>query len=243
MKNKELWQPTKFEFDKKKRLRATRNQQMSKGGSIFIGDILANAYQRLIIEHAHGVLLDLGCGSVPLYGVYKNLIDENICIDWHQARDHNRHLDYELDLNLGIPLPDEYVDTILMTDVIEHIYNVDKIWFEMSRVLRLRGKMILGIPFLYNLHEEPFDYFRLTEYGIKHLCERNRLSVLVLEPYGGTPEVIMSMIANHLNFSRIISISHLFLAKAIVNTAISKYLSRLTARKFPLGYVIVAEKI
>lgn len=243
MKNKELWEPTKFELTKKG-LRATRNPKyMGKGASIFLGDIIGDVYEKLIREYAYGILLDLGCGKVPLYEVYKNLISDSICIDWTPTKHQNVFLDFECDLNLGIPLPNESVDTILITDVVEHISNPDLLWMEMVRVLKQSGRIIMGTPFLHNLHDEPYDYFRYTEFAIKYFCEKNNLSILILEPYGGTPEVIMNIIAKHLSFSKIIAFSHLFVAKTIVNIPLSKYISRRTARKFPLGYGVVAEKM
>ncbi len=219
--------------------KASRDVALS---SRFIADILAKVYEALIKQHAHGLLLDLGCGKVPLYQVYKDYISDNICIDWANTLHKCPHLDYEFSLNQGIPLADEKFDTLLVTDVLEHISNPDLLWREMSRVLKPMGKLILGVPFLYRIHEAPHDYNRYTEYKLREFCESNGLTVIYLEPYGGSQEVMLDIIAKHIGFSKILSYLHLLFSKAFVSSIIGKKIFAKTSSKFPLGYCLVAQK-
>src|SRR6516165_7366055 len=126
-------------------------------GSRLIGDILADVYFRAIRTHVRGRLLDLGCGKVPLYGMYRDLVTDSICIDWEETLHKNRHIDQFADLNSTLPIGDEEFDTVLSTDVLEHIARPGSAWAEMSRVLRPGGKLLLATPFLYWLHEEPHE--------------------------------------------------------------------------------------
>jgi hypothetical protein len=43
------------------------------------------------------------------------------------------------------------------------------LWREIARLLASGGKLILGAPFLYGVHEDPYDYFRWAGY----LCVRS----------------------------------------------------------------------
>lgn len=241
MKDKDSWQPTKFEF-LKDRLRASRNVQHVGMGSRLTADILAREYQKVIARYARGILLDLGCGKVPLYACYKKYVADIVCVDWQSSFHLNPHLDYVADLNHEIPVPDDYCDTILATDLIEHIYNPHQLWKNMSRVLKRDGIIIIGTPFLYPLHEEPYDYYRYTEYSLRMLCESNGLAVIELYPYGGTPEVISDIVCKHLRFSKVLAGVWITISTLFIRSYIGRYLSQKTSRKFPLGYILVAQR-
>jgi len=199
LKNKHLWKPTKFVITGNG-CRASRDPSQVWIGSRFVGDIAARVCEKVIKEHARGLLLDLGCGHVPLYEVYRNYVSNNVCIDWAGTWHKSPYLDYECDLNSLLPLPDGTFDTILLTDVLEHISNPRLLWNEMSRVLKPGGKIVCAVPFYYWLHEQPHDYFRYTEYALKMFCENNALAVLSLEPYGGAAEVLIDVVAKQLGF-------------------------------------------
>ncbi len=241
MKNKQFWKPTKFIVTKHGCM-ASRDVSEVGIGSRFSADILANVYEKTLKEHAKGVLLDLGCGDVPLLEIYNNYISDNICIDWKNSHHKNPFIDYEFDLNNKIPLPDEQFDTILITDVLEHISNPDLFWREISRLLKPKGKLILGVPFFYWIHEPPFDYYRYTEYKLRMFCSSNGLTILCLKSYGGSPEVMLDLIAKHIDFSKTLSTIFYFLSNIFMSSFIGKILSKKTSQKFPLGYYLIAQK-
>jgi SAM-dependent methyltransferase len=156
MKNVEAWRPTKY-LRTVRDLRATTNPDEVGRGSRFIGDLLARTYEDAIRAHARGRLLD---GEVPLYETYRPFVDDNACIDWALTAEKQRHVDLVCDLDLGIPLPGADFDTVLATDVLEHLRRPENLFGEMARVLRPGGKLIVGVPFLYGIHEEPQDFNR-----------------------------------------------------------------------------------
>ena len=156
-------------------------------------DNVAPYYERAIRAHAHGRLLDMGCGSVPLYETYRDLVSENICIDWQNTAHVNPHLDHLVDLTEPLPFESCSFDTILMTDVLEHIPEPMKLMRETARILRPGGKLLLSVPFFYWLHEVPHDYFRYTEFALRRFCELSELRVVEVVPYGGLPEVLLDL--------------------------------------------------
>ena len=241
MKNSDLWKPTKFEKYKNS-FRASRNLQMVGPGYRFITDIQAENYYQMISKYAKGRLLDLGCGDVSLYEMYKPLIRKSVCVDWVGSYHDVSHIDFEFNLNEPFPLEDNSFDTILLTDVLEHISDPENLWKEMTRVLKVGGKIIIGVPFMHLIHEAPFDYFRYTEYRLKMYCDDNCLEVSELYPYGGALEIIIDILAKLFSFSKIISLIHYHLSKIVQKTFIAKILFRKTAKRYPLGYCLVAEK-
>lgn len=210
-------------------------------GSRFIAFIQCKVYEKAIKDHARGLLLDLGCGKVPLYEIYRCYVTDNICIDWTNTS-HTLHLDYKFDLNNEIPLESSIFDTILITDVLEHLHAPEILFREMSRLLRPNGKLILGVPFIYRIHDEPYDYYRFTEFSLRMFCKRNGMKIISLEPYGGATEIILDIVAKEIAFSKILSEIHLFLSKLCINFNVAMKLSNKTSRKFPLGYYLIAQK-
>jgi SAM-dependent methyltransferase len=241
MRNQELWQPSKFVF-KDGVLRASRNTDEVHIGSRFSADLQAAVYQKTLAQYARGGLLDLGCGKVPLYAAYAPYVTNVTCIDWANTPHPSPYLDYEFNLNQQIPLAGDSFDTVLATDVVEHIANPSLLWQEMARLLKPAGRLIVTVPFLYGIHEMPHDYYRYTEFGLKYLCEQNALYVEHLEAYGGSPEVFINLFAKHLAFSRLLTQINLFFGSAFVRSRLGQKLSHATSYRYPLGYVLVASK-
>jgi len=241
VKNKESWKPTKFVLGRSS-WKASSDPKKIGRGSRLIGDIQAKTYSEAIQSYSHGRLLDLGCGAVPLYGMYRDRIKDNICVDWENSLHSSPHTDVFCDLNKTLPFSENEFETILLMDVIEHIERPEKLWNEMSRILKKRGKVILGSPFLYWIHEEPFDFSRFTEYKLRSFCKENRFEIISLFAYGGAPEVFLDFIAKHLEWSVVFSKFHYWFSKVFLRSPIGRSWSKKTKHKYPLGYCLVAEK-
>jgi SAM-dependent methyltransferase len=242
MRNKESWTPTKFVLNGS-RWRASRDPKELAVSSRLITDLVIPCYQRVLEEYASGHLADLGCGKVPLYGIYRNKIDHVVCIDWQTSRHGTDFADYEMDMNERLDLPDAFVDTVLATDVLEHIRNVDVFWPEMTRICKRGGYIIIGTPFLYWLHEKPYDYARYTKYNLIFKCEQNGLRVISLEEYGGAPEVLMDLILKQFwRWRRLCTWLDVTFHLILRMPACRRHSQR-TRELFPLGYCLVAQKM
>lgn len=245
MKNADTWLPSKYVYRNGK-LMASRNPDEVSIGSRLVADLVAQRYADNLERHANGKLLDLGCGQVPLYLAYKGLVSETICVDWANTRHANNHLDHECDLTEPLPFADDEFDTIILSDVLEHIPSPEHLWAEMRRILRPGGKLIMNVPFFYCLHEKPHDYYRYTEFALRRYADQAGLDVVQLEPVGGSPEIFADMMAKHLQFVVLVGspLARLvqFLTRQFVGTAVGRRLSTRTAEAFPLGYFLVARK-
>jgi SAM-dependent methyltransferase len=149
------------------------------------------------------------------------------------------------DLNRPIPLPDASFDTILFSDVLEHLYRPREAVAEIARLLRPGGKLLLNVPFFYWLHEAPHDYFRYTCFALERLASDAGLTPLVLEPLGGAPEVLADLVGKLAARVRFIGPPFASLTQAtcyrLVGTRLGRRVSQATARQFPLGYFMVAQ--
>ena len=138
MKNRDKWQPSKYVY-KKGKLIASRNRNEVGVGSRLMADLIAQFYDKTLRKYAKGKLLDLGCGKVPLYSAYKEYITDNICVDWEEGSHKNEYIDFECDLTKVLPFKDEEFDTIILSDVLEHIPQPEQLWKEMYRILSING--------------------------------------------------------------------------------------------------------
>ncbi|QIK75240.1 methyltransferase domain-containing protein [Nocardioides piscis] len=196
-------------------------------------------------QHATGRLADIGCGAVPLYGAYGDLTDSVTCIDWPSSFYTNKHVDIEHDLTMPLDLPDASFDTILCTDVLEHLPRPEVAMADFARLLAPRGKLIIGVPFLYGLHEEPHDHHRFTHFKLHDLAKSNALEVVTLETLGGPVEVVGDMVARLLA-SRGRSGRALAAAEQEAVIWLGRQLPASLRSdmdwKFPSGYLMVAQK-
>lgn len=246
MKNFDRWEPTKF-IVSKNTLKASREPSQVGVGSRLIADIVAKLYYDLIPQYASGRLLDLGCGKVPLYAVYRDYIQDNICVDWGDSLHCNDYLDFECDLSKRLPFSDSEFDTIILSDVLEHIPDPQQLCNEMSRVLSGNGKLLMNVPFYYWIHEKPHDYYRYTEFALRRFMETSGFKILHLSSIGGAPEIICDVVAKNVVHIPMVGTAMAafiqWLTAAFIGTPVGKRISDSTGRSFPLGYFLVAEKV
>lgn len=91
----------------------------------------------------------------------------------------------EADLTKHIPLEDNSVDIIISIQVVEHLCDPQQALSEMARVLKPGGHLFMTTPFFYQEHQQPYDFYRYTRYGLTHLAEQAGLSVHYVKPMGG----------------------------------------------------------
>lgn len=180
MKNVAEWKPTKIKNCDGK---FCVNESGVAPGSLYI-TLEAFRIIDLYKSYLHGHLVDLGCGNVPYYEWYKDRVDKITCVDWPQSSHDAKYVDIFANLNQSLPLENSSVDCVFSTSVLEHICEPLVLLQEIRRILKQDGYLVLSVPFLYHLHEEPFDYYRYTPHGLKYLAEKAGLEMVILENYG-----------------------------------------------------------
>lgn len=245
MRNIESWVPSKYEYRRGK-LRITKDTSIVHVGSRLCGDLLAESLGRNIPKFVKGRLVDLGCGTVPLYVVYRDYVDSVTCVDW-SASGSDSHNDFCCDLSKPLPFEDSSFDTIILSDVLEHVPEPVVLWSEMSRILSDQGVLILSTPFIYCLHEQPHDYFRFTEHSLRRLAGQFGFHIEKIEAVGGSPEIITDILGKHIQFIPIVGKFFAALLSGLSywlrRVPFFRKISEKTAYAFPLEYTMVAKRV
>jgi SAM-dependent methyltransferase len=207
-----------------------------------ITDRCAESYAKSIGEHARGRVIDVGCGPVPLYGMYRPKAETITCVDWGNSLHDVNFCDGFFDLNKTWDLPSDSFDTVIATDVLEHLYAPATFFSEAARICAPGGKLILGVPFFYWIHEAPHDHLRHTEFSLRRFCEVNDLAVQELYAIGGAPEILTDILFKVLPLRGSIGRAAYWLARKALSIGMVRSMSMKTRKKFPMSYVLVASK-
>jgi SAM-dependent methyltransferase len=122
------------------------------------------------LKTVSGTLLDVGCGAQP----YRTLVPASVTyigIDTADAKDRFGYDIPDTKYFTGDrwPVEDAIADTVLCTETLEHVLDPLDFLAEAKRSLRPGGRLILTVPFAARWHYVPFDYWRFTPSGLKHL--------------------------------------------------------------------------
>lgn len=84
-----------------------------------------------------------------------------------------------------IPIQDNSIDSVVCTQVLEHLDRPFESVSEMYRILKSGGHVLLTAPQVNELHEEPNDFFRYTKFGLISMFERTGFETVIYEQRGG----------------------------------------------------------
>lgn len=122
-----------------------------------------------------GKTLDIGCGTKPYAHLYQSIEYVGLEIDTTQNR-FNKNADYFYDGN-NFPFDDASFDSLVANEVFEHVFNPDQFLSEALRVLKPNGNVLLTMPFVWDEHEQPYDFARYSSFGIKSLLEKHGFEI------------------------------------------------------------------
>ena len=138
-----------------------------------------------------GRLLDVGCGTKPYRSLFA--VDAYIGLDIDSEASRKRGIaDHHYDGNT-FPFADSSFGSILCNQVLEHVFNPDEFLGEIARVLKPGGKLLLTVPFVWDEHEQPYDFARYSSFGLRALLEKQGLKVLQHKKLGADASIIFQL--------------------------------------------------
>jgi len=94
-----------------------------------------------------------------------------------------------------LPIQSSSVEAVLCLEVLEHVDGPELVLAEVERVLVPGGVVMLSMPFIYPVHDSPYDFQRWTRFGLKRRLEDCGLLVEGLWSYGHGVRVASMLVA------------------------------------------------
>jgi SAM-dependent methyltransferase len=112
-------------------------------------------------------VLDAGAGRQPYRELFSHC--QYVASDWAGSL-YDAHLEADIVAPLhDLPVDDCRFDAVVCSQVLEHVPNPEASLRELHRVLRIGGTLWLSAPFVWPLHEQPYDFFRYSSHGLRAL--------------------------------------------------------------------------
>ena len=151
--------------------------------------------------------------------------------------------DHIFDFEKPFPLGDASFDSVLCINVMEHIYNYNNLVSESHRILKQGGTMYVSVPFFFNIHGSPNDYFRYTKAALERILSEHGFTQIqvtelgdgpcsvLFQTFGGSlPTMLLKLLGKHIAMG----------IDTFFSKCFKKY-ARISLR-VPLGYFVSAKK-
>jgi SAM-dependent methyltransferase len=135
--------------------------------------------------HAHGVLIDVGCGSMPFARHFEGHVTRYLGIDPVLAARPGGPRPAALARAEALPFRTGVADTVLGLSMLNRLVEPLRMLEESQRVLRPGGTLILEFEQMAPIYEPPHDYWRFTRFGALWLLDRAGFEVIEIIPIGG----------------------------------------------------------
>lgn len=137
-----------------------------------------------------GTFLDVGCGVQPyrpLICAPPGRVERYLGMDLAQSTAAGyKAVRPELEWDgLHIPLDAASVDSAMATEVLEHCPDPVAVLREVERVLVPGGFFFFTVPFLWPLHDVPYDEYRYTPFALERLVVQAGFTQVRVQPMGG----------------------------------------------------------
>jgi SAM-dependent methyltransferase len=198
-----------------------------------------------VIKYVQGKCIDIGCGHMP----YKDLIMARVThYDSLDRESRVPGVTYIGDVQNMHMLREKSYNSAICFEVLEHVPDPMQAITEIARILQKDGILILSVPHLSRLHEEPYDFFRYTKYGLQALLENAGFHIVEIQPRGG----LFSFLGQQFSTMFVCCFWHIPILKHLI-FFVNKWLCVLPCyafdravdrhKLFALGYTCVARKV
>lgn len=96
----------------------------------------------------------------------------------------------------ALPLKDASMDAVVCTVTMEHLHSPWIAIAEMGRTVKANGTGFFVVPFMWELHQEPHDYFRYSPHAMRHLADLAGFDVSEIISMGGLFRVLHYRLAS-----------------------------------------------
>ena len=126
---------------------------------------------------AGAVILDVGAGRGDFADLFRGR--HYLALDVYPYPE----VDIVCDLTCSNPFCKASLDAVLLMNVLEHVYDTHSLLGSLAEMLKPGGTLIVAIPFLVKMHQEPVDFVRYTHHALERLGLQHGLELERLEGF------------------------------------------------------------
>ena len=132
---------------------------------------------------------------------------------------------------------------ICIFEVLEHTKNPISAVNNIYEILDEGGYVLFSSPFIFHIHDEPYDFYRFTKYGLKHLF-RDFTEVEILSRNGWFETILVLFVRLRLEKGLVGKvIGNAFILLYYLLTPVTWLLQKsITSDKMTTGYFLYAKK-
>lgn len=196
-------------------------------------------YERLAQLSIDGTILDIGgskkSGYHELIGGMHEIVTGNI--------ESSYGIDIIFDAERIWPCHGQSLDGVLFVNVLEHLYRPRAALIEASRVMR-PGAIVAGVvPFMFNIHTSPNDYYRYTRFALEQMLREQGFTAIMVEELGtGAFSVIYQCLIAIIRWNWLANLLIPLVDGIDRLISVIKPGNFMSARFMPLGYYFEAKR-
>lgn len=159
----------------------------------------------------------------------------------------------------AIPVADDRFDAVIFNQTMEHLSDPLAVLKELRRVMKPGARALCTAPLFYEEHEQPYDFYRYTQFGWRDLMAKAGLEIESLdwmEGYFGTVAYQLDTAARYLptrpagaakSWRGALTPLIMIIVKRLF-AALSRMFSRIDVRSkhtvsgYPKNYVVIVRK-
>ncbi|MFY9462471.1 MAG: class I SAM-dependent methyltransferase [Candidatus Sungiibacteriota bacterium] len=136
------------------------------------------------------LLLDIGAGQLQFRDILEDF--RLVAVDFYPYPGVN----VVCDINQSLPFRDASADILVMSNVLEHIAEPNILLAECARVLKPGGVMLGAVPFMINIHQRPYDFYRYTDINLQYLLKKHGFEKIDVRPVLMLSQLVFAVTSN-----------------------------------------------
>ena len=189
----------------------------------------------------YGISLEFGATNIK-NKTFSNFVKGKSKFHYTNRENNKKMNIFYSDLTKKLKIPTKKYNNVLLFNVLEHLPEYKLAFSEIYRIIKKGGSFIGSVPFIYQIHAAPNDYFRFSKQFIELNLKKYRFKKIKVKPLGFGPFIASySLLFPYLRFIPILNQACLLLSY-ILDCTIQIFVKTNLKEIFPLGYFFIAKK-
>ena len=189
----------------------------------------------------HGISLEFGVEN-NRNKIFSNFVLGRSKFHYTNKINNKKSISFYSDLTRKLKITSGKYDNVLFFNVLEQLPEYKLAFSEIYRIIKKKGNFVGSIPFIYQIHGAPKDYFRFTKKFLELNLKKYRFKKVKVRSLGFGPFVASySLLYSYLKYIPLLSQICLLLAY-IFDNVIQIFVKTDLREIFPVGYFFIAKK-